>query len=181
MTRFHSKMPHLSESARRQIEAAEAQTGRPSQETAPQMRAEKLTRPPLEAEPVLIGDPIEYPITPVGKPRMTQRDRWKKRPAVLRYRAFCDQARKLEIEVPNGSRVTFVLPMPRSWSAALRLSMNGRPHLQRPDVDNLLKALLDAVYAEDATVYDVHPVKRWGHSGAIIVEVTINREESGVR
>lgn len=36
---------------------------------------------------------IEYPIVPVPKPRMTQRDKWQKRPAVMRYRAFCDEVR----------------------------------------------------------------------------------------
>ena len=36
---------------------------------------------------------MEYPIIPLGKPRMTQRDKWAKRPAVLRYRAFKDECR----------------------------------------------------------------------------------------
>ena len=31
-----------------------------------------------------------YDITPIGKPRMTRADKWKQRPAVMRYRAFCD-------------------------------------------------------------------------------------------
>lgn len=30
-----------------------------------------------------------YDITPIGKPRMTRADKWKQRPAVMRYRAFC--------------------------------------------------------------------------------------------
>ena len=29
-----------------------------------------------------------YDITPMGKPRMTRADKWKKAPEVLRYRAF---------------------------------------------------------------------------------------------
>ena len=34
-----------------------------------------------------------YDITPMGKSRMTRADKWKKRPEVLRYRAFCDEVR----------------------------------------------------------------------------------------
>lgn len=33
-----------------------------------------------------------YIITPVPKPRQTQADKWKQRPAVMRYRAFADEA-----------------------------------------------------------------------------------------
>ena len=34
-----------------------------------------------------------YDITPCPKPRQTQSDKWKKRPPVLRYRAFADEVR----------------------------------------------------------------------------------------
>lgn len=33
---------------------------------------------------------IELDITPIGKPRMAQRDKWKQRPAVVAYYAFKD-------------------------------------------------------------------------------------------
>lgn len=59
----------------------------------------------------------KYIITPVGKPRMTRADKWKQRPPVMRYRMFCDEARLHGIQVPeNGAHITFVLPMPASWS-----------------------------------------------------------------
>lgn len=32
-------------------------------------------------------------VPPVAKPRMTQRDRWKERPRVVKYRRFCDALR----------------------------------------------------------------------------------------
>lgn len=63
----------------------------------------------------------KYIITPVGKPRMTRRDKWKQRPPVMRYRMFCDEARLHDIQVPeNGAHITFVLPMPKSWSKKTR-------------------------------------------------------------
>jgi hypothetical protein len=58
-----------------------------------------------------------YPIVPMGKPRMTRADKWKKRPEVMRYRAFCDEVRLRGVALPeSGAHVTFVLPMPASWS-----------------------------------------------------------------
>ena len=112
----------------------------------------------------------EYDITPVPKPRMTRRDMWQKRPAVQRYWAFKDQVKALGLTVPvSGADVVFVMPMPRSWSKKKRAKMDGQPHQQTPDIDNLLKALLDAIFECDATVYDIGIHKRWGERGKVIV------------
>ncbi|MDY4380363.1 RusA family crossover junction endodeoxyribonuclease [Pectobacterium brasiliense] len=112
-----------------------------------------------------------YNITPLGKPRMTQRDKWQKRPPVLRYRAFCDEVRLNKITLPeSGWHVTFVLPMPPSWSKKKRAEMNGKPHQQKPDKDNLEKALLDAIFDDDSRVWDGRVSKVWGESGQIIID-----------
>lgn len=112
----------------------------------------------------------EYPITPVPKPRQTQADRWKKRPAVLKYRAFADECRLRKVRIPEaGAHIIFVLPMPRSWSERKKKAMDGQPHQVRPDRDNLEKALLDALYAEDAVVWDARTTKVWGREGKIVV------------
>lgn len=114
---------------------------------------------------------MRYRITPVGKPRQTQRDRWKQRPAVMRYRAFRDQVRALGVTVPpDGAHITFVIPMPPSWPKWKRRQYSGQPHRQKPDKDNLEKALLDAIYDDDAHVWDSRVSKVWGEEGAIIVK-----------
>lgn len=111
---------------------------------------------------------MRYAILPVPKPRMTQRDRWAKRPAVLRYRAFCDEVRAAGVELyPCGTHVTFIIPMPASWSKRKRAEMDGQPHQQKPDWDNLAKALCDAVYDDDAHIWDMRVSKLWGKEGAI--------------
>lgn len=111
-----------------------------------------------------------FNITPVPKPRQTIRDRWQKRPAVMRYRAFCDDVRAARITLPDaGWHVTFVLPMPKSWSGKKRAQMDGKPHQQRPDRDNLEKALLDALFSEDCGIWDGHTTKVWGETGQIII------------
>jgi len=115
---------------------------------------------------------VVYPIVPVPKPRMTQSDRWKKRPCTARYWSFKDDCKKFNVLIPeSGSHITFIMPMPKSWSNKKRLDMFGKPHQQRPDKDNLEKALLDAVYDEDCRVWDSRVSKIWGAFGAIRVSV----------
>ncbi|EBY2674466.1 RusA family crossover junction endodeoxyribonuclease [Salmonella enterica subsp. enterica serovar Brandenburg] len=112
-----------------------------------------------------------YEITPIGKPRMTRSDKWKKRPAVMRYRAFCDEVRLNKVSLPeSGYHVTFIIPMPASWSRKRRAEMNGNAHQQKPDKDNLEKALLDAIFDDDSRVWDGRVTKIWGEKGQIVIE-----------
>jgi Holliday junction resolvase RusA-like endonuclease len=109
-----------------------------------------------------------YDITPVSKPRQTQSDKWKVRACVARYRAFADECRLKRVHVPvEGGNIVFILPMPKSWSAKKREEMNGEAHTQKPDIDNLLKSLMDAVFPDDSHVWDVRITKLWGDKGAI--------------
>lgn len=111
-----------------------------------------------------------YRILPMGKPRMTQRDRWKKRPVVLRYHAFCDEIRAMGVHIPPaGAHIVFVLPMADSWSAKKKEAMNRMPHQQKPDKDNLEKALLDALFGDDSHIWDSRISKVWGYSPAIFI------------
>lgn len=118
-------------------------------------------------------------VTPCRKPTMVASDRWKKRPPVLRYRAFCDaiRAEAQRVGLPldrilEGSRVTFYLPMPPSWSQKKRAAMAGQPHEQTPDLSNLLKAYEDALLPQDCAVWNYAGLtKRWGAYGCIVVEV----------
>ncbi|MGU0055537.1 RusA family crossover junction endodeoxyribonuclease [Enterobacter hormaechei] len=43
--------------------------------------------------------------------------------------------------------------------------MNGKPHQQKPDKDNLEKALLDAIFDDDSRVWDGRVTKVWGRGG----------------
>jgi Holliday junction resolvase RusA-like endonuclease len=113
---------------------------------------------------------IVYDIDPVAKPRMTKSDRWKKRPATAKYWAFKDKVRQLGIKYDNGYSITFVIPMPKSWSKKKKESMCRKPHQQKPDADNLVKALLDAIFDEDKHIWHLGEIKKiWGGKGAIII------------
>lgn len=108
-----------------------------------------------------------YDITPVPKPRMTQRDKWKNRPCVLRYYAFKDECRLRGVVVPDRAYIVFNVPMPASWSAKKRAEMNGKPHCQKPDLDNKIKAILDSALKEDSHVWEIHARKVWSEIGSI--------------
>ena len=119
---------------------------------------------------------ITIPVTPVSKPRQTKSDRWKKRPCVMRYRAFADQVRlaeKLSQQdfkkiLLEGACIVFVIPMPNSWSKKKKAKMYGLHHQQkRNDIDNLVKALMDALLEEDGEVHTVCAKKVWGNVGCI--------------
>lgn len=109
------------------------------------------------------------PVEPVAKPRMTRSDSWKKRECVVKYWEFKDSIREhltdLTLPVPGIAR--FFVPMPKSWSKKKKASMLNQPKLTVPDVDNYLKALLDAVYDNDSEVWDFRGVKLWSDTGYI--------------
>jgi Holliday junction resolvase RusA-like endonuclease len=108
-----------------------------------------------------------YNIIPVAKPRMTRSDKWKQRPCVMKYRAYKDEVKSKIIHLADTHRVTFILPMPKSWSNRKKSEMAGRPHKSRPDLDNLLKGLWDALLIDDAHIWDCRATKQWGHEGSI--------------
>lgn len=117
-----------------------------------------------------------YDITPVPKPRMTKSDRWKKRPAVVKYWNFKDKVRESGLKLTEKSIIIFFIPMPKSWPN-LKCQANLRqPHKQKPDLDNLLKAVWDSIYEDDSHMWRVQAEKRWGMTGQIQVIEPIKPE-----
>ena len=111
-----------------------------------------------------------YNICPVAKPRMTRQDKWKRRKAVMKYRAYQLEILQAGIKLPYcGFHVIFVLPMPKSWSLKKKKSMLGKPHQQKPDIDNLQKGFLDALLKDDSVIWDMRATKIWGAEGQIFI------------
>ncbi len=115
-----------------------------------------------------------YDVAPHPYVRQVQSDRWKKRPAVLRYRAFRDEVALTIKEFPlDFFHMVFLIQVPASWSTAKKLRHVGRPHLGRPDKDNLEKGLIDAVYrfGDDGHVWNTASTKLWSmHPGIVIAD-----------
>jgi len=114
-------------------------------------------------------------IAPVSKPRQTRRDKWldPPRPCVAEYRAFADKLRLAcaasRITIPHaGLSLTFHIAMPASWSQRRKREMRGQPHQQKPDIDNLTKAVLDALVPDDSVIWSLDKLeKRWADTAAI--------------
>ena len=119
---------------------------------------------------------FKYVGAPMGKPRMTRSDKWKKRPKVMRYRAFADGIRAACGDVPSnpdGVIVTAHCPMPPSWSKKKQAEHDGRPMRQTPDWDNIGKAVCDALFEEDSMIWFGVTIKFWCPVGQERLEVEL--------
>ena len=131
-----------------------------------------------------------FKINPCAKPRMTQGDQWRidpnhpdpkkrQRPAVTRYWNFkhelLREADRLGVpELPSRLKsLVFLVPMPKSWSVKKKNAMYGQLALQRPDLDNYLKAIWDCLCEEDSHIacIDGPLAKYWDHEGKIILKI----------
>lgn len=109
---------------------------------------------------------------------MTQRDRWKERPVVLRYHDYCDRIKEA---VPTkvltadvyAIEVRAYIAMPASWSKKKKAEHDGRIHRAKPDWDNIGKAVCDALFKEDSMIADGRCQKFWCPEGAQRTEVKV--------
>ena len=118
---------------------------------------------------------ITFPVCPFPKPRMTQRDRWKKRPVVVKYHIYKDSMKHYANEfnycVDENLSLTFIMPFPKSYSKKKKNELRGKPHRLRPDLDNLLKAFKDALCQEDSYIHTYSSIQKiWGDDGKIIAK-----------
>lgn len=104
-------------------------------------------------------------IQPVPKPRQTRSDIWKKRPCVLRYRAYADE---LRLRVNPKPQCPFKVTFHIHTDIKKR---NGEPHLMLGDADNYAKGFIDSLWAQDKHIWSFWAEKRWT-SGLSFIEIT---------
>ncbi len=118
---------------------------------------------------------IKYliPVAPQTAPRMVRSDKWAKRPPVVRYFAYRDELQlftRNTIIAPDGVLdIIFVVPFPDSYSEKKKQSLYMKKHELKPDRDNLLKGFQDAIFRDDAHIWDGRTIKLWGYYGCIII------------
>ena len=142
-------------------------------------------RPPFESrnKPVISVDlsafyasEFVYRGAPIGKPRMTQRDKFMKRPCVMRYRAYADGLRAaagLLPELPDLVVVSAYVEVKPSWSQVKKCQMIGKPCRSKPDWDNIAKGVVDALFENDECIWLGVAVKYWCAPGDQRVEVKV--------
>lgn len=127
---------------------------------------------------------IHVDVDPMGKPRMTQKDKWARRPVVLRYWSFCDMIRlaarnvdgvnvqkEIEDAVIDHFLVEAIMPMPENWSEKKKQEMEGQPHRVKPDLDNAHKGVQDALLKDDSGVASIEATKSWGRKGYLGITI----------
>jgi Holliday junction resolvase RusA-like endonuclease len=76
---------------------------------------------------------------------------------------------------PVVVEVLAVFAVPPSWSKAKRKDRLHGPHCQKPDGDNVLKSIKDALnriaWADDGQVYDARVRKVWGTVDQTVVHI----------
>lgn len=116
---------------------------------------------------------ININIEPCPKPRMTKSDKWNKRPVTQRYwdyKAYIRlQAKEYKYKPNNRLQLIFLISMPVSWSKRKRELLDGKPHQNKPDIDNLIKGILDAFFDNDNVVYEVWAAKCWSRKGFVSI------------
>lgn len=114
-----------------------------------------------------------FNIEPIGKPRMTQRDKWKGRACVLRYNAFKDYLRlnKGDFILSDKYSVLCCIPFPKSYSKKKCKELFLKPHQEKPDKDNIEKALMDSPLRidDDKKIFDSRVKKVWSYKPAIFI------------
>lgn len=111
-----------------------------------------------------------YPVSPVPAPRQVQKDKWRPSDPVKRYRAFRDELALRQLWVPiDFHHIVFVMPILTTMSKSKVDALDGTPHLQKPDRDNLEKALLDSAFSDDCRIWNGQTTKIWGRFGMIII------------
>lgn len=115
-----------------------------------------------------------FNIQPVAKPRMTQKDKWKK--SAVKYFAFANMLRYLANQqgletLPEKIKsLVFHYAMAESWSNKKKKKMEGQPHRQRPDLSNMLKSIEDVLCRDDSHIWHYGTIeKRWAYEGKIIL------------
>lgn len=136
----------------------------------PAIRNQARTPHPISF--VVLGEPI-------AKPRMTRQDKWMKRKCVVTYREWANKVKAAcpPLPVPNvwnGFHLTahFYLSCPKRRKA-------DRPHDVKPDLDNLLKGVLDAILPKDQVVNKMTATKAYADCQGPRVLITLAATEAG--
>ena len=132
---------------------------------------------------------IVIPITPIGKPRMTRGST--KSDAAERYWQFKDSLIQWfniagydlykmdihEIHLHAG------IPMYPSWSKKKKAKLVGQPMRQKPDFDNIEKAVGDAICfnvkgkGDDSGVYKSSFMKTWTREDEGYLQIMLRYED----
>ncbi len=133
------------------------------------------------------SESVTFPVTPRGKIRTSSGDKYwksklkssdpKKRRRAERVKAYYDYCEAIRMcalasryELEDVIAVEFHLPMPSSWSGKKKERQDGQVHQVKPDADNMLKGLIDALAKNDSNIHFKLVWKVWtSGKGKIVI------------
>lgn len=129
---------------------------------------------------ILRGEPVAFAHKNHGKFRFTP-DKQKEAMAALKYAASKEMGLRKPLEGPLSGSVVFCYPWPVAMSKKRRAAQGSHWKTSRPDLDNLMKLLGDAltntVWLDDAQLVQVGLQKWYDEIPRIEIRVTECRVE----
>ena len=85
------------------------------------------------------------------------------------------QSSERPLESPVCVNMIFHMPMPKSWSQKRKEEQLGKPMSSKPDIDNLMKWILDVLngiaYTDDRLVSSTYSEKIWDYEGKVHISI----------
>jgi Holliday junction resolvase RusA-like endonuclease len=127
---------------------------------------------------IIPGKPI-----PLKRPRHFMRGgkslTWNSQSALQQQIRTVVKAQTLLHEGPLSVHILFCLPIPKSASKVKTSTMNNSPHTHKPDIDNLIKFVLDVLngiaFDDDRQVSEIIAHKMWSNTPRTEITITAAR------
>lgn len=120
------------------------------------------------------GDKVFFKI-PRDKLRPPGLKRLKRLEKYNRYKiSLLAEAKRNRFTLPEqGACVTFFIPVSKSWPKWKKAKMHMQLHQEKPDWDNLAKALGDGLLVEDKHIASIMITKKWVNQTTGWIEIII--------
>lgn len=109
---------------------------------------------------------VNMPPMPAPRPRLGKHGTYNKKEYTEYKKAFLMLSQLQDKKEYTGSlslEIIFYMPIPKSWSKKKQALAVGKHHTSRPDTDNLLKTVLDALngvyFKDDSQISVIHAKK----------------------
>ena len=124
--------------------------------------------------------------TAKGRPRMTRRGRvytpaktvaYERTVSIVAQEAKSRLGGGMLFEGPVMVTIHCRFGLPKSWSRKRKAEMINQPHAQLPDLDNLVKSVLDGmnhahnIWTDDKQVAAVTAAKHWAEDSSVLVRI----------
>ena len=121
---------------------------------------------------------VEVSMPPFGKarPRVTKRgtympQKYQERRDALRLMYLAGGGAYADTTEPVALSADFFFRMPKSWSKKKKGEMDGAWCEKTPDIDNLIGAVMDALFEDDKKVVVIRARKFWGINDIIQIGI----------